>query len=130
MISRPGGVAEWLNALVLKTSRAARLSWVRILPPPPLHPRAAGACALAATLLASCASVPGETMTPRSVQRDVRERVLTLARNADPQCRQPEVITTEVLDVHSDGRPASELWRVDVCGKRVGYLVSFPVRKV
>ena len=33
-----GGVAEWLNALVLKTSRAARLSWVRILPPPPrLH---------------------------------------------------------------------------------------------
>jgi hypothetical protein len=30
-----GGVAEWLNALVLKTSRAARLSWVRILPPPP-----------------------------------------------------------------------------------------------
>jgi hypothetical protein len=34
-----GGVAEWLNALVLKTSRAARFSWVRILPPPPFRPK-------------------------------------------------------------------------------------------
>ena len=33
--SRHGGVAEWLNALVLKTSRPARVSWVRIPPPPP-----------------------------------------------------------------------------------------------
>jgi hypothetical protein len=33
---QPGGVAEWLNAPVLKTGRPARVSWVRI-PPPPLH---------------------------------------------------------------------------------------------
>ena len=39
--SLAGGVAEWLNALVLKTSRAARLSWVRILPPPPISARPA-----------------------------------------------------------------------------------------
>ena len=30
-----GGVAEWLKAPVLKTGRAARLSRVRISPPPP-----------------------------------------------------------------------------------------------
>ena len=31
-----GGVAEWLNALVLKTSMPAKASQVRILSPPPL----------------------------------------------------------------------------------------------
>ena len=30
-----GWVAEWLNALVLKTSRRASVSWVRIPPHPP-----------------------------------------------------------------------------------------------
>ena len=32
-----GRVAEWLMALVLKTSIPARVSWVRILPLPPLY---------------------------------------------------------------------------------------------
>ncbi len=32
---QPGGVAEWSNALVLKTSRPSRVSEVRILSPPP-----------------------------------------------------------------------------------------------
>ena len=31
-----GGVAEWSNALVLKTSEGSRPPWVRIPPPPPL----------------------------------------------------------------------------------------------
>src|SRR5690349_11859275 len=32
-----GGVAEWLNAAVLKTVRLERVSGVRIPPPPPLN---------------------------------------------------------------------------------------------
>ena len=33
-----GGVAEWLNAPVLKTDVGESLPWVRIPPPPPLNP--------------------------------------------------------------------------------------------
>ena len=35
MISVNGGVAEWLNAPVLKTDVGESLPWVRIPPPPP-----------------------------------------------------------------------------------------------
>ena len=42
-------------------------------------------------------------MTPRGVQRDVRERVLSLARAADPQCKQARIANTEVVDVYPDG---------------------------
>ena len=38
MHPRPGGVAEWSNALVLKTSEGESLPWVRIPPPPPPTP--------------------------------------------------------------------------------------------
>ena len=93
----------------------------------PLKPAALAAALLVA---AGCSSVPGETMTSRGVQSDVRQRLLERVRNSDPQCKQPRVTNTEVLDVHSDGRPAGELWTLDVCGKRVNYLVSFPVKKV
>ena len=34
--SSVGGVAEWLNAPVLKTDVGESLPWVRIPPPPPL----------------------------------------------------------------------------------------------
>lgn len=34
--SRPGGVAEWSNAPVLKTGVRESVPWVRIPPPPPL----------------------------------------------------------------------------------------------
>jgi hypothetical protein len=131
MISRPGGVAEWLNAPVLKTGRAARLSWVRILPPPPFHPAQVGVWAFAGALalVAGCSSVPGETTTVRAVQREVRDRVLSLARKAEPQCRQSDVTHTEVLDVYSDGRSSSELWSVQACGRRLNYVVSFPATK-
>ena len=33
-----GGVAEWLNAPVLKTDVGESLPWVRIPPPPPFSP--------------------------------------------------------------------------------------------
>ena len=33
-----GGVAEWLNAPVLKTDVGESLPWVRIPPPPPQNP--------------------------------------------------------------------------------------------
>ena len=121
-------MAEWLNALVLKTSRAARLSWVRILPPPPLPAPVLTAVAVT-LLLSACSSVPGETTTPRAVQREVRDRVLTAARAADPPCKQTRVATTEVLDVYSDGRSSAELWVVESCGRRFSYVVSFPAKK-
>ena len=35
MIAVNGGVAEWLNAPVLKTDVGESLPWVRIPPPPP-----------------------------------------------------------------------------------------------
>ena len=35
MITLTGGVAEWLNAPVLKTDVGESLPWVRIPPPPP-----------------------------------------------------------------------------------------------
>ena len=35
IISDNGGVAEWLNAPVLKTDVGESLPWVRIPPPPP-----------------------------------------------------------------------------------------------
>lgn len=98
------------------------------LPPPPIRSHLAAALTLALAG-AACSSVPGESAATGSVQRQVRERVLSLSRAADPQCRQHKVITTEMLDVHSDGRPSEELWTVDQCGKRVNYLVTFPPKR-
>ena len=37
IISDNGGVAEWLNAPVLKTDVGESLPWVRIPPPPPQY---------------------------------------------------------------------------------------------
>ena len=37
MITFIGGVAEWLNAPVLKTDVGESLPWVRIPPPPPFN---------------------------------------------------------------------------------------------
>ena len=44
-----GGVAEWSNALVLKTSEGSRPPWVRIPPPPPLSPSRTSDTALTGT---------------------------------------------------------------------------------
>ena len=98
------------------------------IPPPPSFKLVL--CLLApALLLPGCSSVPGETMAPRGVQREVNDRVLGLARGANPQCRQPRVASTEVVDVHSDGRSSSELWVVESCGRRISYIVGYPVKK-
>lgn len=81
--------------------------------------------AAAAVLMGACAGVPGETLTDRSVRRSIHDRVLMLARSADPQCRTHKVSSTEVLEVHRDGKPAEELWVVEHCGRRTGYAVTF-----
>ena len=85
--------------------------------------------ACATLMLAACTTIPGETTAPLLVQRDVRDRVLALARSSDPQCKQPKISGTEITEVHSDGRAAAEVWTVEQCGRRVPYLVSFPVKK-
>jgi hypothetical protein len=59
---------------------------------------------------------------------DVRDRVLLAARSADAQCNRQQVVHTEIVDLHADGRPAEELWTVDQCGRRVNYVVTFPAR--
>ena len=85
--------------------------------------------ALPFLLLSACSSVPGETMASRSMQRDVRERVLDLAKKTDPQCRSHSIVNTEMLEVHGDGKSAEELWTVEQCGSRRNYVVSFPPRR-
>jgi len=94
----------------------------------PLHLRAFSSCA-ALLLVSACSSVPGETTAPRALQRDVSNRVLELARKADPQCKQPKITTTEMLEVRPDGQSAEERWTVEQCGRRVNYVVSFPPRR-
>jgi hypothetical protein len=80
-------------------------------------------------LVSACTSIPGETTAPRAIQRDVSERVLALARKADPTCKQQKITATEMLEVRPDGQSAEELWTVEQCGRRVNYFVSFPPRK-
>ena len=102
---------------------------------PPKYPSAillmtrAAAVLAAALLCSACSSVPGETMTSLGAQREVRDRVLALARSAGPQCKAPKISTTEMVEVHPDGRAAAEVWTVEQCGRRVNYVVSFPVKK-
>ena len=81
------------------------------------------------SFLAACSSVPGETMSSGGMQRDVRERVLALAKKNDPQCRQQSVANTELIEVHPDGKSAEELWIVEQCGRRLRYVVSFPPKR-
>jgi len=80
----------------------------------------------AALLLSGCAGVPGETLAGSGVQRNIRDRILVLARTADPQCKNPKISATEVLEVHRDGKSAEERWTVEQCGRRIHHLVVFP----
>jgi hypothetical protein len=88
----------------------------------------AAALAVPLCVLAACSSVPGETTTSRRQQQEIHDRLITMARKANPQCTSPKVKTTEILDVHSDGRSSQELWTLDQCGTPLRYLVSFPVK--
>ena len=79
--------------------------------------------------VSGCSTVPGETTASHGVQREVRERILTQARQAEPGCKQPKVSNTEMLEVRSDGQSAQELWMVEACGRRLNYVVTFPPKK-
>lgn len=68
-------------------------------------------------------------MSSGGMQREVRDRVLELAKKTDPQCRRHSIANTEMLEVHADGKSAEELWTVDQCGNRLKYVVSFPPRR-
>ena len=81
---------------------------------------------LATFALYACMPVPGETLTSSGLQRDIKARVLMLASNARPQCRNNSIVNTEVLELHPDGKVAAERWTVDRCGERVHYAVNLP----
>jgi hypothetical protein len=81
---------------------------------------------LAAGAVSSCSSVPGETLAPWGVRRDVASRVLEHASQAQPACRNPRIVDTEVVELHGDGKVALERWVVERCGSRVNYRVTFP----
>jgi hypothetical protein len=76
-------------------------------------------------MLAACASVPGETLAPYGVKRDVSNRLLAEVARSKPSCRQPKIVETEVMELHGDGKVAVERWTVDRCGERVHYRISF-----
>jgi hypothetical protein len=84
--------------------------------------------AAALLLAAGCATVPGETLAPMSVRRDVSARVLDQAGREKPGCRRLKIVDTEVLEVHADGRVAAERWVVDRCDERVGFHVGYPAK--
>jgi hypothetical protein len=81
---------------------------------------------LLAAGVSSCSSVPGETLASGSVRRDVTRRVLEQANAANTACKSQRISDTEVLEVHPDGKVATERWIVDQCGPKAHYRVSFP----
>ena len=99
---------------------------------PQLHKRSAitlGLRVFVGLLVAAtsgCSSVPGETLASGSVRRDVSHRVLQQASATNTACKSQRIADTEVLEVHPDGKVASERWSVDQCGAKAHYRVSFP----
>ena len=93
------------------------------------NPTASAIAVVLTAWLAGCTSIPGESTAPRRVQQDVNDRVLALARAADPQCRQQRVTQTEMVNVHGDGATAEEVWTVTTCGQRLRYIVTFPPKR-
>ena len=89
-------------------------------------------CAAVAVLFcAGCmhfSSTPGETRTEGSRQRAVNKRVLELAEEARPDCRQRKITDTEILDLYPDATVALERWTVTQCGDRTRFLVRFPAK--
>jgi hypothetical protein len=81
---------------------------------------------LVGAVLVACTTVPGETLTSGGLQRDIKTRVLTLAVSTNPQCKRQNVIGTEVLELHPDGKVSTERWTVDQCGQRMNYRVTLP----
>ena len=77
------------------------------------------------TVVVGCAHVPGETLTSGGLQRDVKARVLSLATANKPACR-ANVVNTEVVELHGDGKVAVERWTVERCGERITYRINLP----
>jgi hypothetical protein len=79
-----------------------------------------------AVLLGACATIPGETLAPRGLHREIRDRIYAHARSVDPQCRQQSIVNTEVTELHPGGKVAEERWTLENCGRKVVYAVSYP----
>ena len=90
---------------------------------------AAFAALLTSSVLTGClhfGGMPGETHTDGRRSRQIAAQVIEHAGKEVPGCRLPKVTDTELVDVHGDGKIASERWTVTACGQRVRYLVTFP----
>ena len=77
-------------------------------------------------MVAGCLPVPGESLLSGSRQREVRDRVLALAKSAKPECRQQKITDTQIVELHGDGKVAVERWTVEQCGEKTRYSVSLP----
>jgi hypothetical protein len=88
----------------------------------------APASSIAVVLLSACVHIPGETLAPGGLHREIRDRIYSHARGIDPQCRQQNIVNTEVLELHPGGAVAEERWTLDNCRRKLGYIVSYPPR--
>jgi hypothetical protein len=59
---------------------------------------------------------------------EIRDRIYSLARGANPQCRQQRITHTEVLELHPGGQVALERWTLENCREKLDYIVSYPLR--
>ena len=72
--------------------------------------------------------MPGETLAPMSVRRDVSARVLDQASREKPDCKRVKIVDSEVLEVYPDGKVAAERWSVERCDERIGFRVGYPTK--
>jgi hypothetical protein len=81
---------------------------------------------LGALFLGACAVIPGETLAPRGLHGDIRDRIYAHARSIEPQCREQKIVNTEVLELHPGGQVAEERWTLENCRRKLVYVVSYP----
>jgi hypothetical protein len=79
-------------------------------------------------IVGACAIMPGETLAPRGLHGEIRDRIYAHARSIDPQCRQQKIANTEVVELHPDGKVAVERWTLENCRQTLAYIVSYPAR--
>ena len=83
---------------------------------------------LGAFLVSACVQIPGETLAPSGLHREIRDRIYEHARSVDPQCRQQSIVNTEILELHPGGGVAEERWTLENCRRKVDYIVSYTPR--
>lgn len=81
---------------------------------------------LGALFMGACTVMPGETLAPRGIQGDIRDRIYAHARSIEPQCREQKIVNTEVLELHPGGQIAEERWTLENCRRKLVYVVSYP----